>query len=392
MAEDYATFAAGWYAGASIETKSHALEYNEAKHCGANIELGRHKPRRRHRTRIYTAEACGSTLEYKPTVRGNPCPNAPVQIHAKDTGGQTGFTCLYPKPSITSDFIKDMSKNTIATTAGTDEKSVYHQLLVGHQKPNALNISSVGKGFCEDAKNLNTEVADDGTTCYRYLSTKVNEATAKLKAADYCKSTPSAIKTELCMQENIGKDEHSRLAGVYCEGEGKNDEWCSCYNAFKGKCLTNPGDYAGCNTVKSAHDSLLADIPADQVTGTVRQQFEERMHCRANICKTTDAFKPDGSDECSMNLQLCIQDVKVAGHMVDSGITITCNNEQKTGGGDAPVEGEEDDGGGEPQKDTTRDTLMGIDKKTAKIGIGVTGSLSMSMCMCLLLVIVMVEK
>ena len=373
----YATFAAGWYSGHNYEHKSHGCNRDESKNCAADVETGRHKPCRGCRTRIYCAKACGNTLQYQAGKKGNPCVEADSQIYASETGGTTGFVCLYN--NVTAKFLKKMSANHIATHGGLKGgSSTYKQLLIGQSKPNKHNYSSKGKGFCEQTKNLDQVIHQNGDTCYRYLAKEVNEATAKQKAIDFCKSRPSAIKSELCTRENLGKAEYDRLAGVYCDGGGVKDMWCACYNAFKGKCKTNPTAFAGCVGVKREHDKLIGDIPTDQMSGTVRQQFEERMHCRNNVCKITDGFKPDGADKCDMNLQLCIQDVDVAGHLVKSGVSLTCNNKQVTGGGDTDKKIDGVGGGGGGGSGNRR-------KRMLLVGGGITG-LSMSvLCCCLIL-------
>lgn len=370
----YATFAAGWYSGANYEHKTHACNRNEASNCGADVEMSRHKPCRRCRTRIYCAQACGNTLQYQPGKGGNPCSGARGQVYAGDTGGTTGFVCLFG--NVTAPWLRRMSKNHIATNAGIYRgPSNYDQLLVGQSKPNRHNFNSRGKGFCEQTKNLDQVIHHNGDTCYRYLAKKVNVATAKQKATDFCKSRPNAIKSEVCSRENVGKTEYDRLAGIYCDKEGRKDKWCACYNAFKGKCKINPTEYAGCEGVKAEHDKLIGDIPSDQLSGSVRQQFEERMHCRNNVCKVTDGFKPDGADKCDMNLQLCIQDVRVAGHLVKSGINLTCNNKQSGETTKEDASGSAGGGGGR--------------RKMWLIGGGSTAVMSSSSCcLCLLLLVV----
>ena len=348
QSEPYYAFAAGWYSGHTYERQTDPCFQNTTDHCSYDIETSRNKPCGGCRTRIYCAAACGDTLHYANGKKGNPCPEAQKMIHARDTGGQSGFACKYT--GVNAEFLQSLSENQIATMAGLPNgPTVYEQLLVGTQKSNDNDWTGVGKGFCENVENLDKVIHKNGETCYRYLARKVNEATAKQKAIDFCKMTPLAIKSELCTRENLGEDEYRRLAGVYCDTEdGKKDNWCACYNAYKGKCKgADYANYAGCEGVKTEHDRLLADIPSDQLTGSVRQQFEERMHCRNNVCKITDGFKPEGSDACEMNLQLCIQDVKVAGHLVDSGIDVTCNNTQnidKGGGGEGGNDITKDDG------------------------------------------------
>lgn len=399
----YYAFAGGWYSGHTYERQTDPCSQNTSTHCGYDIETGRNKPCRGCRTRIYCAAACGDTLHYASGKKGNPCPSAKTMIHARDTGATTGFACKYT--GVNAEFLQSLSENQVATMAGIPNgPTVYEQLLVGAQKPNDSNWTGVGKGFCEEVENLDKVIHKNGETCYRYLARKVNEATAKQKSTDFCKSKLSAIKSELCTRENIGKSEYDRIAGEYCEKEGQKDEWCSCYNAFKGKCKTNPADFAGCEGVKAEHDRLLKDIPQDQLSGSVVQQFEERMYCRNNVCKITDGFKPDGADKCDMNLQLCIQDVKVAGHLVDSGINVTCNNKQETGGGgggDTDItssdEYDTDEGGGgggggggkRPGKGAKGKDDDGAMTRKLLLGGGV-GGLSSSICCCMILILVLV--
>ena len=398
---NYYTFAAGWYKGGhDYEHKTNTCNYNESEHCGADFETGRWKKCRRCRTRIYCARACGIRLHFTESTRGNSCPGNTKnprrrktgnkgwmgQFTAKDTGGQTGFVCVYEKAHyFKDDVLRNLSKNSHWTTSGLKGgPSNYEQLLVGTQKPNTRNYSSVGKGYCEQVDNLDKVIHHNGETCYRYLSRKVSTVAAKQKSADYCKKKLSAIKSELCTPENLGKTKHDALAGKYCEtDDGKKDEWCACYNAFTGKCKEeNWAEYAGCEGVKNDHKKLIGDIPPDQLSGSVRQQLTDRMHCRNNVCKITDGFKPDGADKCDLNLNLCIQDVNVAGHLVDSGVQLTCNNTMNTGSGEKDSEGTESEGAGGTAK--KRGTLI--------LGATTTTSSSMLSCCLIILIVIMLMK
>jgi len=105
----------------------------------------------------------------------------------------------------------------------------------------------------------------------------------------------------------------------------------------------------------------------------VRQQLTDRMHCRNNVCKIMDGFKPDGADKCDLNLNLCIQDVNVAGHLVDSGVQLTCNNTMNTGSGEKDSEGTESEGAG------------GTAKKRGTLILGATTTTSSSILCCLII-------
>ena len=395
--DNYYTFTAGWYKGGhDYEHKSHGCNFNESTHCGADLHTGSHKPCRGCRTRNYCARACGPKLHYTPSNKGNPCGDAVKenaayrgQFTAKNTGGTRGFVCVYDKKSyFKDDVLRKLSKNPVWTTSGIKEgPNTYEQLLVGTQKPNTRNYSSVGKGYCEQVDNLDKVINENGETCYRYLSRKVSAVAAKQKAADFCVKKLSAIKSELCTAENVGKTKYDELAGKYCEtDDGKKDEWCACYNAFSGKCAGPDGnDYAGCEGVKIEHKKLLEDIPPDQLTGSVKQQLGERMYCRNNVCKITDGFKPDGADKCDLNLNLCIQDVDVAGHLVDSGVELTCNNTMNTGSGENGSEALEGAGTG-----TGDDADADAKKRTLIFGATTTLTSSSISCCCLILIVIII--
>ena len=216
----------------------------------------------------------------------------------------------------------------------TDGVSPWEQLLVGKDTPKHTKT----KGYCENVKHLNDVVGNNGETCYSHLMAKVSEAAAKANAQIYCPENPQDIKTATCSIENIGSEIYQRVAAAYCDDAdlgGPKDPWCACYNAFSGKCNQKDAgaNFAGCTDVNQKHQQLVDDIPTDQQTGTVLQQLEERKHCRANVCKDASIFRPSGSDVCDLKLQVCIQDAKVAGHLVESGVTLECNQTMNEGGG-----------------------------------------------------------
>jgi len=380
----YPTFVAGWYRGEDYEHKTTPCNYNESLHCRADKEMRRHKKCRGCRTRIYCARACGPRLHYTPSARGNPCVASAWQIHAKSTGGDSGFMCVHPDSVLNDAVLRNLSRHGVAKTAGTDGRSLYDQLLVGHFKPNRKNWDARGRGYCENFNHLDRVINANGETCYKYLARRVSQVSAKQKAAQYCESRLPAIKSELCTPENLGKTKHDALAAKFCESpEGKGDDWCACYNAFTGKCKEeNWAEYAGCEGVKVDHKKLIGDIPEDQLSGSVRQQLGDRMHCRNNVCKvTSNRFKPDGADKCDLNLNLCIQDVNIAGHLVDSGVSLTCNNTMNTGGESSSDKAVEEAERAEEEKSSKR-------KKAAIFGFsGVTSS---SMCCCCVIIIIVV--
>ena len=231
--------------------------------------------------------------------------------------------------------------------------------------------------FCKLSKNVFKNPG--GGICLEY-------DTAKTLAKEYC-SVGARIKTDgACTKNNLG-NHYTGVVDAYCStAAGKSDMWCSCLHAKKGRCdLPNASEFAGCDDVNKAHNELIEDIPEDSLSGGVRQQLKERKHCRAKICSNPDAYIPDKAmDNCALNLQVCVQDVQVAGHLVDSGIDVSCNQEQGgSGGGDVEKsKGKRNDyakggGGGDSKKNFTTFAFGGA---------GLSSSMACMSCVLLLVV------
>jgi hypothetical protein len=191
---------------------------------------------------------------------------------------------------------------------------------------NLRSYTTVREAFCKMDKNVFKNVGG-GVMCSTFDDSKA-------LAKQYCGTGDRIASDAACTLENLGTTAHKQLVETYCSSDaGKSDEWCGCIHAKKGRCdLSNASEYAGCDVVNAAHEDLIADIPQESLSGGVRRQLQERKHCRAKICDDPNRHVPDGAmDNCALNLQVCIQDVDVKGHLVDSGIDITCNNEQNNG-------------------------------------------------------------
>lgn len=232
----------------------------------------------------------------------------------------------------------------------------------------------------------------------------------KLKKG-YCSKNDRIKSDASCTEANLGTTLRKELIDTYCASEaGKIDGWCGCIHAKKGRCdLVNASDYAGCDEVNQAHDDLIEDIPDSALSGGVRQQLKERKHCRAKICDDPDRHVPEGAvDNCTLNLQVCVQDVKVAGHLVDSGIEVKCEQKQEvtTSGQDGettvvsgdgtkalkqgPVGGGEDGFIVEDKKDVYAPKVVGKpgkskDDKTMTI-VGIVAAVLCVLCMFVVLI------
>jgi len=244
----------------------------------------------------------------------------------------------------------------------------WDQVLVGAetQLKNGTYPAPAG-GFCEDVNNLNKVVSSDGQTCFGYLQARLGDAAAKGKAVTYCEANPEQVKTTACSTETLGKEAYERIAAAYCEDAdlgGPGDDFCACYNAYKGKCNRNDArEFAGCSGVNQKHNELLSDLP-DTLSGGARQQLEERKFCRNNVCKSGTRFKPSGSDACEMNLQVCIPDINIRGNLKDVGINVVCDQDMNDGS---------EIGGGSRTDDNTGGGGGSSGDKTA-IGVGTVGS------------------
>jgi len=384
--------------------RDHSIQdSNFYDHCKGSFVIGTHKPGGccRKKTRFHCVHDCSGNIQYKKGTKGHPCDGAdhieqvPINISGSDL--TNGLRAEFGNPqgaawcrwdSLNASNLKDMSGDDKYKTGGISGYSVWDQLVIGLKKG---SYNGEGSGFCEDANNIRQVVHKDGSTCYDVIERKVNEASARQKATKYCEQNLREMKTDECSSDVLGDDKYIALMKKYCESDdGMGDEWCACYNAWQGKCdKRNASDYAGCTTVNTAHKALIDDIPDDSLSGGTRRQLEERKHCRAKICDRPESWQPPNvMDNCDLNLQVCIQDVKVAGHLVDSGIEVKCDNTQNVGGsnemdmhGGSRHQGKP---GYKPSSNRRKKLMLGG-------GIGVTSS-SMVLSLCCVLILVLMSE
>jgi len=184
---------------------------------------------------------------------------------------------------------------------------------------------------CQDVNNLNLVV--NGQTCFAQIMTEEGTQSAREKAVTYCQDYPDQIKTTTCSSTSLGSDLYENVAATYCDGDGKSDDFCACYNAFAGKCdLDDANSYAGCTGVNQKHSELVWGLPDD-----ASDQIAKKKYCRNSVCKSASRFKPSGSDECRFDLQLCINDARIRGNLQNVGINIECNQSNTQGGGTGGV-------------------------------------------------------
>lgn len=176
--------------------------------------------------------------------------------------------------------------------------------------------------FCEDAENRNKNIGE--AKC-----SKIGD-TAKLGRL-YCQAGDRVKSDDTCRRDTIGSKVYDELSANYCK-KTPADEWCACYNVYSKTCDTNKGA-AGCAKVAEEHDAILESLPSDKLGEQARRELNNRKTCRANIC-TGARFIPQNLPGCDLKIDMCIQEVKVAGHAVDTGINMNCDKEGKGGGKD----------------------------------------------------------
>ena len=222
---------------------------------------------------------------------------------------------------------------------------------------------NVGKGKCKDIGDANA------------------------LARGYC-GVGSRIKTDTtCSSNEIGTQLYDELATKWCK-KHKNDSWCRCYNAINGVCELDPAA-AGCSTAQVEHDLIVKDLPDSRAGTMARRALEARMHCRGRVCANAgDTYLPEQRPDCALNLDFCVQELNVGGHIVDSEITMNCDIEQDAGQQEGEIEQKDKVEEEEEEPPTFLEKNM---KLIAAGGTGTFLSSSSSIC-CLLLLAVLVSS
>jgi hypothetical protein len=209
------------------------------KHCGGWVWHSNRVARtwRGKQTRARCTRICSGNIQYAPGKGGNPCDGANKIRHINPSEGMgNALECTWN--TINEGKLKSMSGNIKLTNSSMTNKtgSVYEQLLFG-TKIGGYNTE--GKGFCENANNLEKVVDKNGDTCYKKIVKKLGEAVGKQKGIEYCKNN-------------------------------KTDPKCKCINVsgsnFVQECRKNPS-WAGCSDIIKAADSYASVGVLQSITG-----------------------------------------------------------------------------------------------------------------------------
>jgi len=241
----------------------------------------------------------------------NPCPGASEKYFTSGQG--KGVRCIY--------------KN--------DENAMkaLHRRKGDHRKIGAMYDAAV-LWFCGNAENMMK--SPDGSKKCREIGNSNDLSRAYCKVGSRIK--PKRIGgDDACDKRQINNDSlWEELATNFCKAN-KNDAWCACYNAASGVCDKDK-TAAGCTKVMAEHDAIIKSLPSSQVGTQALKALNARKNCRAGVCNGT-VFKPSQMNDCDLNIEMCVQEVNVGGHVVDTGITMKCEKGDVTkGGGKGTVE------------------------------------------------------
>ena len=206
--------------------------------------------------------------------------------------------------SLTGSKLVSLSRKSKVSTSsgsgavGTNEgfKSQWEQLIHGITTEAGNNT-----GFCEDVKNLNTKVHDDGRTCYDVISDELK----RTQAERYCEDNPTAVV-------------------------------CACYNVSKHGtkgCLDpNNRDIPGCIEVVEGYNKFPEQA---KVGGLGIDNFPTTCFA-TGICARPGQFLPSSRpNTCQANITVCTQDLNLYGD-VQAGGQVTINQDMDCKAGDGP--------------------------------------------------------
>lgn len=227
------------------------------------------------------------------------CPGAGEQWE-KSAG--TRFRCFYSNSDVSQ--IRNLYDHATTTNNG--------KLLAMHTR--------LTEKFCAIPENLEKRVSAENTCKKLDSSVEVTKQYCKLNNGQNLRTK------DACSQSNLGRF-YEEVGSEYCKNN-PNEEWCACYNVKANVCDTN-ASAAGCAKMKEEHDAIINSLPADKLGEQARRELNNRKTCRALVC-SGDKFIPQNLPGCELDISMCIQDVSIAGHAVDTGINIECNIDEKT--------------------------------------------------------------
>jgi len=254
--------------------------------------------------------------------------------------------------------------------------------------PRVAMFEDVRSKFCADPENIDEVIkgqkcrvwgGEEETT--RALCTSNNHE--KLVAGD-TNCTRTGMPNE---------DLYETISEEFCTANPTHD-YCKCFNNLNNKCEGEGKSNAGCAEVDQVIDDIIGTLSGEEAR-VARVELANRRHCFGGVCTSeVDTFVPRSRPDCTLNM--CIQDLQVGGHMVESDVEMTCEN-QLAGSESTMSESDraalakdpsrtaflyEEDGSG--NRRIHRGVLIGG-------GTGVASSSCMCLCMCIIIIMMMPE-
>jgi len=157
--------------------------------------------------------------------------------------------------------------------------------------PRKTMLSKIKEKFCADSNNIFKNPG--GGTCLEYDE-------GKRLAKQYCQVGDRIATDANCTKGNLG-NHYEELAKAYCKNNGRNNQWCSCYNVSNDVCKTHP-TAAGCSKKKQVFDPLVEATPEK-----FRHVWSGKAKCFGSVCVGKKYVPTNANQGCDAPVQICAQ-------------------------------------------------------------------------------------
>ncbi len=177
--------------------------------------------------------------------------------------------------------------------------------------------------FCGEADNVFKNPG--GGMCLEYDE-------GKRIAKQYCQVSDRIATDANCTKDNLG-NHYEELAEAYCKNNGRNNQWCSCYNVSNDVCKTHP-TAAGCDKKKQVFDPLVEATPEK-----FRHVWSGKAKCFGSVCVGKKYVPTNANQGCDAPVQICAQSFdldNVSGSTIEAKCEQTANENTQPSAGDSP--------------------------------------------------------
>ena len=189
--------------------------------------------------------------------------------------------------------------------------------------PRASMFSKLKQDFCNVTENAFKNPG--GGNCLEYDE-------GKRIAKQYCQVSDRIATDGNCTKDNLG-NHYEELAEAYCKNNGRNNQWCSCYNVSNNVCKTHP-TAAGCDKKKQVFDPLVEATPEK-----FRHVWSGKAKCFGNVCVGNKYVPTNANQGCDAPVQICAQSFdldNVSGSTIEAKCEQTANENTQPSAGDSP--------------------------------------------------------